>query len=388
MTAKRPIKIVFFATRLRRTGPMRQMLSMARASVAEGFDVHVVTLFDELSGDSIRDEYLKALPDVSFECLEVSKITSVLRGKVVARRAFSGFEPDVIYCLGTPLYAIAVKYGNSAHVTTLRNYCYEDYPDRYGKPVSAYLCARDMRLLAKAEHSAHEYVYACSSSISDMYEERKGLHFPYIRNGVDCVKFSPAGPAGKTTARSRLGIPGNVKLFVYAALFNERKNQELILRAVSQSVNLHGCLFAFLGDGAKRGELEERYGSDERFFFAGQVDNVTEYLTAADFYITSSTSEGLPNGVMEALASGLPVVMSDIPQHEEIAELGDAVELFALNDCTSCIEAVRRVLKRDYAQLSLEARRMAVEELGSEKMGQQYVSVFKNAAEANREYDE
>ena len=60
MTAKRPIKIVFFATRLRRTGPMRQMLSMARASVAEGFDVHVVTLFDELSGDSIRDEYLKA----------------------------------------------------------------------------------------------------------------------------------------------------------------------------------------------------------------------------------------------------------------------------------------------------------------------------------------
>ena len=115
---------------------------------------------------------------------------------------------------------------------------------------------------------------------------------------------------------------------------------------------------------------------------------MTEYLTAADFYITSSTSEGLPNGVMEALASGLPVVMSDIPQHEEIAELGDAVELFALNDCTSCIEAVRRVLKRDYARLSLEARRMAVEELGSEKMGQQYVSVFKNAAEANREYDE
>lgn len=388
MTVKRPITVAFFATRLRRTGPMRQMLSMARASAVEGFEIHVVTLFDELSGDSIKDEYLKALPDASFECLEVSKFTSILRGEAVARRAFSGFEPDVIYCLGMPLYAIAVKYDRAAHVTTLRNYCYEDYPDRYGKPMGAYLCSRDMRLLAKAEHSAHEYVYACSSSISDMYAERKGLRFPYIRNGVDCTKFSPVGPDGKAGVRKLLGIPCDAKLFVYAAIFNERKNQEFILRAVSQSTGLDGCLFAFLGDGAKLGELKEIYGSDDRFLFAGQVDNVIDYLAAADFYITSSMSEGLPNGVMEALAAGLPAVMSGIPQHEEIAELGVAVELFSLDDYASCIEAVERVLKRDYTQLSLEARRMAVEELGSEKMGSQYVSVFKDAAEGNKERNE
>ena len=367
---------------------MRQMLSMARASAAEGFDICVMTLFGELSGDSIKDEYLKALPGVSFECLGVSKITSVLRGKAVARRAFSAFEPDVIYCLGMPLYAIAVKYGRAAHVTTLRNYCYEDYPDRYGAAMSAYLCSRDMRLLAKAEHSASEYVYACSSSISEMYEERKGLRFPYIRNGVDCVKFSPASCDGKAMARRCLGIPCDAKLFVYAAIFNERKNQEFILRAVSQSADFDGCLFAFLGDGAKHGELKERYGSDDRFLFAGQVDNVTDYLAAADFYITSSMSEGLPNGVMEALAAGLPVVLSDIPQHKEVAELGAAAELFSLIDYASCLAAVERVLKRDYAQLSLEARRMAVEELGSDKMASQYVSVFKDAAEGNRERNE
>lgn len=388
MTSKAPIKVAFFATRLRRTGPMRQMLGMVRASVAEGFDVRIVTLFEEFCDDSIKEQYRDLLPDEAFDCLGVSKAMSVFSGGRVAKRAFSDFRPDVIYCLGMPLYAIAVKYNAAAHVTTLRNYCYEDYPDRYGKAMSVYLCARDMRLLSKAENNAAEYVFSCSSSISEMYKERKGLSFPFIRNGVDCNKFAPASVEEKAEARVRLGIPRDAKLFVYAAIFNERKNQEYILRAVTDAADYDDCLFAFLGDGPKFRELKEKYASDSRFLFVGQVDNVTEYLDAADFYVTSSTSEGLPNGVMEALAAGLPVVMSDIPQHKEIASLGTAAELFSLNDCDGCAQAIGRVLGRDYAVTGAEARRMAVEDLGSANMGSRYVAVFKDAAKAYRGQNE
>lgn len=378
------IKIVFFATRIRRTGPVRQMLSMVQASVAAGFDIRVVTLFDEIPDDSIMDEYLAVLPEVKFKCVGASRLKCFCCERAVAEQAFSDFDPDIIYCLGMPLYALAVKYCRASHVTTLRNYCYEDYPDRYGRVLGALLCARDMRLLLLAKRNPREHIYACSSSISNMYSNNKGIEFPFIRNGVDCDKFQSSSPEEKKAARHSLGISINAKVFVYAAIFNERKNQELILKTIYTSPHFKDCLFVFLGGGVKLDELKSKYGSDRRFIFTGQVPNVAEYLAAADYYITSSISEGLPNGVMEALAAGLPTVMSDIPQHREIANLGRATELFSLTDCTSCADAISRILHRDYGAMSAEARRIAVEELSSQRMASQYLELFINAARDRR----
>lgn len=382
------IKIAFFATRIRRTGPVRQMLSMVRACVAAGLDVRVVTLFDEIPDDSIMDEYLAVLPEAKFKCIDASKLKCFCSERAVAERAFSGYNPDVIYCLGMPLYAVAVKYSRASHVTTLRNFCYEDYPDRYGRVLGTLLCARDMWLFSFAKQNPRERIYSCSSSISKMYLEKKGLTFPFIRNGVDCEKFQPSSPEEKRSARHSLGISINARVFVYAAIFNERKNQELILKSIYNSSRFEDCLFVFLGGGAKLDELKSKYASDGRFIFTGQVPNVTEYLAAADYYITSSVSEGLPNGVMEALAAGLPSIMSDIPQHREIANLGRATELFSLAGRTSCADAVSRMLHRDYEAMSAEARRIAVEELSSQRMASQYLELFRDAARVRRESNE
>lgn len=374
------IKVAFFATRLRRTGPVRQMLNMVKYAHNCGMNVRVVTLFNELPNDSIKEQFQKVIPETSFECVDVSRFGCMFQKKTIAKRAFTEINPNVIYCLGMPLYAIAVTYNSSAHVTTLRNNCFEDYPDRYGRVLSAYLCARDMRLLSRAYKSKSEYIYCCSASISKMYEANGGMRFPVIRNGVDCEEFVPAEPEKKVKARKALGIKSDVKLFVYAASFVDRKNQEFLLRTIHNTNIFNDCLFMFLGEGPKLEKLKESYCLDNRFAFTGNVSNISDYLSAADYYITSSLSEGLPNGVMEALASGLPVVMSDIPQHREIATLGSSSELFSLSSCDDCVSAIMRMLSREYSSASFEARRTAVEELSARQMAMRYLKVFIDSA--------
>ena len=97
-----------------------------------------------------------------------------------------------------------------------------------------------------------------------------------------------------------------------------------------------------LGDGKDRGKLEELYGNQPGILIKGKVNNVYDYLVASDVYLSTSKSEGLPNGVLEAMAVGLPVLLSGIPQHIEILNtsikagysytLGNVNELTCLMD--------------------------------------------------------
>jgi glycosyltransferase involved in cell wall biosynthesis len=57
----------------------------------------------------------------------------------------------------------------------------------------------------------------------------------------------------------------------------------------------------------------EVFNLQTKITFTGRVDNVHEYLRASDVFILPSESEGLPNSVLEAMACGLPPIMSDIP---------------------------------------------------------------------------
>ena len=59
----------------------------------------------------------------------------------------------------------------------------------------------------------------------------------------------------------------------------------------------------------------------------GQQPDVHRYLSAADFFVFASRYEGLPLAVLEAMACGLPCLLSDIPPHREIADEGKAAML-------------------------------------------------------------
>ena len=131
-------------------------------------------------------------------------------------------------------------------------------------------------------------------------------------------------------------------IFVYSGGMIERKNQEEVINAYLQMKRKNDAVLLLLGDGPEMDRLKKKAEGNDGILFKGNVSKIERYLQAADVYVSSSKSEGLPNGVLEAMATGLPVLLSNIPQHQEVLDeekccgfvysLGNEEELSELMD--------------------------------------------------------
>lgn len=78
--------------------------------------------------------------------------------------------------------------------------------------------------------------------------------------------------------------------------------------------------------------LADRLGVRERVRFPGFVSNIEDYYRASDVCVSSSRSEGLPFNVMEAMACGLPAVLTNVKGHEDLVRPGENGELYPYDD--------------------------------------------------------
>lgn len=135
-----------------------------------------------------------------------------------------------------------------------------------------------------------------------------------IGNGVDIDVFRPR--AGRRELRVLFGLPPTRFIIGNVARLDPVKNHEVILRAIRR---LHSdtCrpLVLLIGDGSHRPVLEreiERLGVAEDVRLFGYSDRVPELLNCMDVYVQPSLYEGFSNTVVEAMASGLPVLATDV----------------------------------------------------------------------------
>ena len=125
-----------------------------------------------------------------------------------------------------------------------------------------------------------------------------------------------------------------------------RKNQLFLIRAAKrlyeQGVPIRLLL---IGDGAGREMLEaeiEKLCMQDRIYLPGARDNVYDYLSVTDLYVSASLSEGLPFNVMEAMACGLPILISDTKGQRDL--MRDRREcLYPLGDADTFCREVRRI---------------------------------------------
>lgn len=139
-------------------------------------------------------------------------------------------------------------------------------------------------------------------------------------------------------------IPSDVFLLVYPAEFSQRKNQALLLRALTALPERVWLLLP--GEGACLEEcraLARELGVADRIRFPGQVSNIPACLRAADCAVSASHSEGLPFNIMEAMRAGLPIVATDVKGHRDLLE-GGAGLLYPNGDGAAFAAAVNRLL--------------------------------------------
>jgi glycosyltransferase involved in cell wall biosynthesis len=148
-----------------------------------------------------------------------------------------------------------------------------------------------------------------------------------IWNGLDLRKFDRL--PSKEEARRLRGLPTDRTLLSYVGKVIPEKRLEWVLEVLrlvptADAVIVGGYTEEHYGDRYYR-ELLARYAEvRSRAHFIGEVpwDHVPSYLAASDIFVFTSPWEGSPNAVIEAMAAGLPCVVSDIAAHREIIEHG------------------------------------------------------------------
>ena len=161
-----------------------------------------------------------------------------------------------------------------------------------------------------------------------------------IHNGVDVKRFAPlAAPAPSK---------GTVVVGCVARLSHEKRHA-LLMRAVKEvsrgcpEVRLH-----LVGDGALRQTLEteaRRLDFADSVEFFGTRSDIPELLRSMDIFALASSTEGLPLTVLEAMASGLPVVATKVGALEEVVDHGRNGFLVPPEDPAALAAAIARLVK-------------------------------------------
>lgn len=333
------IKIAFVETNCKKTGPIKQTLYIIEHLDRKIFKPYLVTIWDEETNNSMIDEYKKK--GVPCLCCNLTKNNSVIFGKHRVKKILKEIEPDIIQAVGMPPYRMTLGYKEAIHFTTLRNYCYEDYPDQYTKIIGMFLAFFDVSLIKKQLRRGLSFV-TCSKSLTMIYEEREKIKLPFIRNGVDISQYRKREEGEKEKARRKLGISLNAFVFIYSGGLIDRKNQREAIEAFKRIQKKKEAFLLLLGDGKDKNELLKKYETEKNILFLGKVDNVRDYLVASDVYVSTSKSEGLPNGVLEAMSVGVPVILSNISQHLEVLRAGEvcglSYTLFDIDELKRCME--------------------------------------------------
>ncbi len=211
-----------------------------------------------------------------------------------------------------------------------------------------------------------------------------------IPNGIDLTRFAPENELAKRTLLASLSVPGSPLVFGSVGRLNAVKEQVTMLRAFHkfvQQVPVVGgapgpaAILVIAGDGELRDALEQErglLGLDENVFLLGQRDDIPQLLAGFDAFVLSSRSEGYSLALVEAAATGLPIVATDVGGNAEIVQDEATGLLVPPGSPDAMAAAMRRLFDNADERLRMGAAgRLWAQENGSiEAMYERYMTLY------------
>ncbi|MHA7744962.1 glycosyltransferase family 4 protein [Priestia aryabhattai] len=181
--------------------------------------------------------------------------------------------------------------------------------------------------------------------------------------GIDLNKFSSKDINEKVNLRKKYGYKGNDFILFYAAEMNSNKHQDLLINAVHLLKNkIANIKLLLAGNGPLKEKYEEqaeRLGLQENVQFLGFREDISQLLSISDIAVASSRREGLPVNVMEAMATGLPLVVTNCRGQRDLVnneKNGFVVGIDDYEDFANSIEKLYKSeeLRQLYGKNSIE----------------------------------
>lgn len=365
------MKILYIVSTLRACGPINQLFCTIKYLDRQRFQPHILTLSPE-PANSMTSSFQKL--NVPLSSLALSRSQGFFVGASRLQSFVSQHRPDLIHTHGLRADTLAAKNLQSyKRMTTIHNYPLDDYPLKYGKILGNYTAQRHLRAFKQIDLPV-----ACSNTIGQMVKKH-GFNPRVIQNGVDTSIYNRPTDIEKQQLRQKLDLPQEQKIFITVGALIARKQPETVIRGFLASSVREGGILLVLGDGTLRESCEAIAKNNPTVKFIGQTNDVVSYLKAADYFISASLAEGLPYSVIEALACGLPVCLSDIEPHQEILQLNpQAGQFFTEEGDRSLADCLHQLVQKDTAQFSQAATTIISQHLNAKTMSEKYQLLYQS----------
>ncbi|MFP3853961.1 MAG: glycosyltransferase family 4 protein [Anaerolineales bacterium] len=206
--------------------------------------------------------------------------------------------------------------------------------------------------------------------------------FPW---GVDLEHFRPAQDR---SVRETMGWLGDEIVLLstrsWEPLYGVLELAEAFIQVARDEPRLR---LLMLGGGSLGSELVERFhlgGVADQVVMPGQIrfEELPDYYRAADLYVSASHSDGSSISLLEAMACGLPALVSDIPANREWVQEGENGWLFSVRDSDALAWALRQAFKRQdrFPEFGAASRAIAAERADWERNFQVLMQAYEAAA--------
>jgi sugar transferase (PEP-CTERM/EpsH1 system associated) len=241
------------------------------------------------------------------------------------------------------------------------------------------------RIFRRAAYGMADAVFAVSRELRDYHAKQAWISSERIRvicNGVDTKRFCP-NPELRAGLRKRFGLPQDRFIVGTVGRMVPIKDHGILLRAVDSLVQRGVDAHALLVGSGPELERTQRLadaspGLTGRVTFVGASEEVPELLNTMDVFALPSISEGMSNTLLEAMATGLPVIATAVGGNTEVIDHEKSGWLIRPRDHESLASLLTRLASReDLRQIyGAAARKRIVECFSLDRMLSNYTQLY------------
>lgn len=219
------------------------------------------------------------------------------------------------------------------------------------------------RQIQRADGSIRGYICNARSQIAVLQAAGVGIgRLHYVPNGVSAQKFHYRDRASVVQELPAAPPDTRCKRVLFAGNLLPVKAPEVALQALAQVLKTRNDIeLVFVGDGPLKSQLmktAQKLKLTDHIFFAGRRghEEMPLWMNFCDCLCLSSWSEGMPNVILEALASGLPVVATDVGACRDLLDDEPMARLVPPGDAPKMAKAIGDLLSRTVDRPALAAR--------------------------------
>jgi glycosyltransferase involved in cell wall biosynthesis len=369
-TPRSALSIVHIAAPGRVGGLERVVQALAAGHARQGHEVTVVSIITPGDADH---PFTRPIEEAGVRVHELEiPAKAFLRERKLVRRLLTQIRPHVVHTHG---YRPDVLHATTARKLAIPTVTTEHGSSKLGGKTIVY------EWLQRASFRRFQAVVAVSSPIAErlVTEGVPGSRVHLIPNGwAGGVDF-----LDRSVARRNLGLPEDCLVVGYVGRLIPAKGPDVFVDAILRLDDLPICA-AIIGEGTERARIEATVrtaGKKERIFLVGHVDNAAPLFKAFDLFVLSSRTEGTPITLFEALAAGVPVVVTSVGGVPDVVTPREAL-LVPPEDPEALASAIRRAFAAptDTAERARRASARRESEVGADLWLRRHKTVYRAIA--------